>query len=338
MKKLFLSAAALLLCLSAFSQTAELSVIGRLEGNHCESEPGIVTPGLNWGNSSLYTLFEGSFSEKFSFTLLNYWLNSTPKDLYSATLHSDMGNWLQNCYITFSDKGFSASAGKMCMFFGGFENDDYDFDVDYDLASSQWNGMQVYQWGLSVGYTLPSEMSTFSLQAVTSPFGERPFSSGLYSFGFEWRGDLGFYHSIWSAGLIGSEKGKFDKTFTLGNKFDIGEKVAVGADYTFYNGYCIHSLINGLEEEQIEGNSYNGHTILGTIDVNPGEKWEILAKGGYEKSSLADAGWYAGGVLRFYPLNDSRALRIHAAGAYRSLTGYSFTIGATLNLSIFSTK
>lgn len=325
MKKTFFSAAALLLCLSAASQTAELSVIGRLEGNHRQEAPDVTVPGLNWGNSSLYTYFTSDFSEHFSFEMLNLWVNCAPAELYKATFHSDASNWMQICNFSFNAGGFRAVAGKQFINVGGFEGDEWDYDIDFDLASRVWN-VPITQWGVAVGYTLPSDKSSFMIQALASPYGERPFASGLWCFTGEWRGNFGPLHTRWTGAAMGVSKGKYIPFFSLGQNIDLGECWNIGAEYHWYNG----------------------STIIGTIDFNPSQNWEIFAKGGWEGSrgniiddegELGDSnGWYAGGALRFYPLKKSRDLRLHAAGSYRSLTGYSFTVGATFNLRIFSVK
>ena len=80
MKKYLLSIAALLLGLLAHSQEAddlgnnyaEVSIIPRLDLN-----PAWYTEGFEFtlGSSSLYTLFEGSASEHFSWTVVNHWFN-----------------------------------------------------------------------------------------------------------------------------------------------------------------------------------------------------------------------------------------------------------------------
>ena len=81
MKKLFLSVSATLLCLLALSQEdnlgnyAELTFTPRLDLNPTYSDQKL---GFNHGNTSIYTLFEGSASEHFSWTLANHWFSIMP--------------------------------------------------------------------------------------------------------------------------------------------------------------------------------------------------------------------------------------------------------------------
>ena len=82
MKKLLLSFAALLLASLALSQEAddfgsyaEVTLIPRLELN--PSIPADTESGIGFGNSSFYTLFEGSISEHLSWTVANHWLHVT---------------------------------------------------------------------------------------------------------------------------------------------------------------------------------------------------------------------------------------------------------------------
>ena len=92
MKKLLVTAASMLLCFLALSQeanelggsSAELSVVAR--GEYLYGDP--------LGNSSLYTLLDGSISEHFSYSIANHWLSSDPVSLYTNTFRSDDVNWL----------------------------------------------------------------------------------------------------------------------------------------------------------------------------------------------------------------------------------------------------
>ena len=88
MKKYLLSIAALLLGLLAHSQEAdelgnyaEFSIIPRLDLN-----PGWYSSpkefGFDLGNSSLYTLFEGTASEHFSWTVANHWIACSSFDWF----------------------------------------------------------------------------------------------------------------------------------------------------------------------------------------------------------------------------------------------------------------
>ena len=48
------------------------------------------------------------------------------------------------------------------------------------------------------------------------------------------------------------------------------------------------------------------------------------------------AGYFAGGAIHWFPLKDSRDLRLHASGAYNSLfKTYTLTVGALYYINLF---
>ena len=192
MKKYLLSIAALLLGLLAHSQEAddlgnyaEVSIIPRVDVNPIFGSE----PEFSLGNSSLYTLFEGSASEHFSWTVAAHLFSASSftgcleesGDLYRMLGYSDSNNVFDLAYVDLTFGSWTFNLGKNCIMTGGHEYDDYDWMVHPQLASPLWNDLACYQWGGKVSYTTPSEMSTFSLQMTTSPFGEHPFASGLWT-------------------------------------------------------------------------------------------------------------------------------------------------------------
>ena len=83
---------------------------------------------------------------------------------------------------------------------------------------------------------------------------------------------------------------------------------------------------------------------------SPSEKFDILAKAGYENyaqevgEDLTFKHWWAGLACHWYPLRDSRDLRIHAVAVYRPENEFfytpvsmpvSLTVGLLYNISIF---
>lgn len=338
MKKLVVFAGCFLLSFLAHSQeadnhgrAAEITLIPRLDINPIFT-PGSSKPEVTLGNSSFYSLFEGNLTENLSFSISNHWLSDDPKMLYNNTLRSDDVNWFDWAYLSYSLGDFTFTAGKDMMTTGGFEIDDYDFDVYPSLQTSFWNALQVYQWGGKLEYTL-KEKSTFSFQITTSPFGERPFTSKLFNYSLGYRGDYGFLRTNWSATAMQAEPGKYFFLFSLGQEADAG-------DFTFRLDY--NNMAGGLVTEEGENPYYGifkGHTLSGQVLYTlPDEKLELLAKGAFERVNEIGDNYIAGCAVQYYPLKDNKSLRLHTALAYRSFEKtLSLTFGAMyyLNLTVF---
>ena len=349
MKRLLVvCAASLLSCFLVSAQEAdnsgrsvELSVIPRLDLNP------VFSPGesaqFTLGNTSLYSLFEGNITENLSFSVANHWaafnelddVLAPTKALYQNTFYSYDTNWLDWAYLTYSFGQFSVSLGKDMITTGGLEFDDYDFEVHPALVSSYWHELACYQWGGKFTFTTPSESDAISFQFSTSPFGERPFASKLFNYSLEWRGEHGILETIWSATALGTEPGAFQPVFTLGQRLNF-DSFSIGLD--------AFSII-GDEDEEENTILRKGITLMPSILFSPSDKFDILAKGGYENYALDTVEdvtvrhWWAGLACHWYPLKDSQDLRVHAVAAYRPgnelFPPVSLTVGVLYNISIF---
>ena len=332
MKKYLLSLAALMLLGSlAHSQEAddlgnyaEFSIIPRLDLNPVFSPEGNE---FGLGNSSLYTLFEGSASEHFSWTVANHWFNGyslvcaepDPWEMFKSLGKSDTNNWIDMLYADLSFGGWTFTLGKQCITTGGHEYSDWDWEVHPVLASPLWNGLTCYQWGGKAAWTTPSEMTTLSLQMTTSPFGERPFASGLWTYSFQWSGEYGWYSPLWSVSLFempgkayGSAPKNLQWLVSLGNQFRFG-------DWTVTLDW---SNTAGLVEEY-EG-FLKGHSFHARIDWAPSERVDLSLRSNVvvDKHPRWIDDWHRasycnlGAALHFYPIPGSKDFRVHALAAY----------------------
>ena len=342
MKKYLLSIAALLLGLLAHSQEAdelgnyaEFSVVTRLDLNPVFGDE----PELTLGNSCIYTRFTGSASEHFSWTLVNHWFSGNsflgpyadPFDQFKGLGWSDNTNFIDMAYVDLKFGGWTFSLGKQCITTDGHEYDDDDWDVYTGLATPLWNGLACYQWGGTVAWTTPSELTTFSLQMTTSPFGEHPFSSGLYTFSAQWTGEYDWYLPTWSVTALGenapefsSSPRQYDLLFSLGNAFAF-EDWTIILDWTNCAGFTEEY------DSLLKGNTFHSR-----VSYSPNQRWNFALQGNYilAKSELLPNWWNAGAIAEFYPLRDSDALRLHSYVAYDNLLGaFSFKIGARYNLT-----
>ncbi len=341
MKRLLVvCAASLLPCFLVSAQEAdnsgrsvELSVIPRLDLNPTfPTEKGGGSE-FTLGNTSLYSLFEGNLTENLSFSICNHWaafdsvhdVFDSTKQLYKSTFYSDNTNWVDWAYLTYEIGGFAFTLGKDMVTTGGLEFDDYDFEVHPSLVSSFWQNFSCYQWGAKAAFTMPSESDTFSFQFSTSPYGERPFASKLFNYSFEWRGEHGPLETIWSATAVGVDKGQFQPVIALGQRLNF-ESWTVGLDAFTTVGDEDALLMKGI-------------TVMPVVTFSPSEQFDILAKGGYENHAIEGVNFnrmWGGLALHWFPIRDSRDLRVHAVASYDHAYSFaSLTLGILYNISIF---
>jgi len=341
MKKYLLSIAALLLGLLAHSQEAddlgnyaEVSVIARLDANPYFYKDATE---FTLGNSSLYTYFTGSASEHFSWTLQNHWFSGSsflgqdadPWEMFRGIGSTTSTNFIDMAYVDLMFGGWTFTLGKQCMATGGHEYDSDDWDVHVGLASSIWNSLSCYQWGGTVAYTTPSELSTFSLQMTTSPYGEKPFASGLWAWSAQWTGEYDWYSPSFSVTALNRDAGTqrvCDWFVYLSNQFLL-DKWTIELDW---------SNIAGVKSQPCM--VMPGNTIHAKVNFAPSERWNVALQGNYcqsvEKFFAVDPWWNAGAIAEFFPLKESDALRLHGYVAYDSLEeAFLLKVGVRYNLT-----
>ena len=364
MKKYLLSIAALLLGLLAHSQEAddlgnyaEVSVISRLDLNPTWYRSAGET-GFDLGTSSIYTQFEGRASEHFSWTVVNHWFSFTdwPSgdfeafELFKTLGYSDANNFIDILKADLTFGSWTFTLGKDCITTGGHEYDDDDYDVHTPLASPLWNDLACYQWGGKVAWTTPSELSTFSLQMTTSPFGERPFGSGLWTGSAQWVGEYGWFLPTWSVSAMGREGNPYgsaphdyDFLISLGNAFDFEDwSICLDWSNTAGIGWNNPGALASNDSRILDDYHYGllkGSTFHGRVNYAPSERWNLALQGNYiltpDNQVWYPSWWNAGAIAEFFPLRDTDALRLHAYVAYDTLQeAFSFNVGARYNLTL----
>lgn len=364
MKKLISLLFAVLVSTMMFGQVSmDLNVIGRVDANPRFTFDG-EKPTFNWANTSVYTKLETTINEKFTILLVNHWAASgegvyflpwdhkyqeivpyvpfgaTP-DLYTSTWMSDSSTWVDYLYVDYKiNDNWSVRAGKDCIAVGGFEYDDWDWDVDYDMASTYWNGNAAYQWGVSGAWTNNSGNTTLRLQAVSSPCAynlndvSRPWYKGCGSYYFQHDGSYGIIETRNAIGFYqigGFDDNKFERHNTIHESAGIranllDESLIVGAD--ILNEYTMEAKVNRF------------HFLATGKYIAPSEKWEVLGKIGIEnlgyKGEGSSTSIFGGVSGAYFPLKDSQDLRLQGTIAYNPYfnKGLSLTIGLTYNLPI----
>ena len=182
MKKILALTVAVLCYFCTYSQEAEASgnvptliISPRFEVNPYIRTGGGGHSGVDFGTSSLYTLFEGSVGDNFSYSMSNHWLSTDPKSLYQNAFRSDDVDFIDWLTLSYSVGRFTFTVGKDMLAIGGYELDPMDVDQHPTLCSTFWHNCAIYQWGGKVEYTTKDEASTVAFQFGTSPFGELPF-------------------------------------------------------------------------------------------------------------------------------------------------------------------
>ncbi len=347
MKKILALTVAVLCYFCTYSQEAEASgnvptliISPRFEVNPYIRTGGGGYSGVDFGTSSLYTLFEGSVGDNFSYSMSNHWLSTDPKSLYQNAFRSDDVDFIDWLTLSYSVGRFTFTIGKDMLAIGGYELDPMDVDQHPLLCSSFWHNCAIYQWGGKVEYTTKDEASSIAFQFGTSPFGEYPFKSKLFSYSLIWYGEYGCFAPIWSANLIEYDRGRFIKMASLGNGFfsdDFGAEVDL-----------MYKHLNN------EGSNHEV-SVVAKLGYTFKDKVELFVKGGYEyrsgldifgydseeewcfiptDSSTKDFIFYGGGV-NYYPLRNSKDLRIHAVVAANNFAkSISLSIGATYHFNL----
>ena len=295
-----------------------------------EYNPYYITKDKSWshdfGQTSLWTVFDGNLGEHFSFSFANHWFNyyesfDDTKALYKNTWRTDECNWVDWANISVHFGQFSITLGKDYIHLGTFENDAYDFDSHGIMNSMLWNNYQVYQWGGSVNWTSNDESTKLMLQMTTEQIMEKPFASKnlgdyVYSLfgsheteeGLVLMGSFGHYPSI---GWMGA----------LGVQLPVAEVLTVEGDGYMAKNYTAASV---------------------KLTATLGDHFDLYAKGGFdtgenEALEVLKSSVYCGVGGYWFPLRN-RDLRVHALCVYDTL-GYALSICAgvtyALNLKLF---
>lgn len=352
MRKIFVLTVAALCYFCTYSQEAEASgnVPTLIFSPRFEVNPYIQTggggySGVDFGTSSLYTLFEGSIGEHFSYSMSNHWLSTDTKSLYQNAFRSDNFDFIDWLTLSYSLGNFTFTIGKDMLSIGGYELDLLDVDQHPTLCSTFWHNCAIYQWGGKVEYTTNDESSSIAFQFGTSPFGERPFKSKLFTYSLIWYGDFGCFAPIWSANLIEFEPGTFVKMASLGNGFYFGD---FGAEIDLMYKHLNYGWRDGYGKE-----SNHEFSAIGKFGYTLKDKVELFVKGGYEHrtgldifgyedefgfiptDSSSNSYFFYGGGVNYYPLRNNKDLRLHAViAANTHAKSLALSIGATYHFNL----
>lgn len=213
-------------------------------------------------------------------------------------------------YLTYEPDGnWKFSAGKQIVAIGGHE---YDLaPIDSYFVSEYSNSISCYQPGVSVaGYLGHDKTDLLEFQFCQSPCRESDISMDIYSYNLMWSGEHGVFRPLWSLNFMEYEKGEFLNCLAFGNYFELGRTA-------FFVDLMNRSPLKDFR-------LFRDFTVVGKFTLDIGERLRIFAKASHDYNgteSMAD--WTVlpgtsitrvGGGMEFFPLRNSRNLRIHAAG------------------------
>ena len=279
--------------------------------------------------------YESAFSGKY----INFMLNGNISDKFSyhfryrfnkITSFGEFFNAVDWAYLDYDiNPNWRVSAGKQMVYIGGF---DYDYaPIDVYFWSGANENIPCYALGVSGQYTTNDGRNTFVAQITNSPFSTPSFSNGspkpiptfnLYAYNLAWYGNYGVYRSIWSVNMMNYAKGKFVNYIALGNRFNIGSVLAVELDYV--NRYYLG-----------QGSFFGDFSLIGNLIINIKNRANIFVKGGFDYndtgnddvlvgpgawpyawpyggSIVAPKSGYIGAGAEFFPLKNSKDIRLHA--------------------------
>ena len=256
----------------------------------------------------LNIILEGEINDKFSYNYRQRMiLDSKPnyQSFFNAT------DWL---YLTYKiNKNFTIVGGKQVVAIGGFEYDAAPIDLYF--WSAFWNNVTCYQIGGTLNYKTSNDKHTIGLQITNSPFTTETLQ-GIYAYNLIWHGSFNGANAIYSLNRIEVEKGQYINYLTLGNKISIN-KLSVEMD-----------LMNRFSDNQT--NLLSDYSIIGNIKYTVNGKITLLAKTGYDKNKAqaptdpfiydryVEPGtehFFYGAGIEYYPISNSKDLRIHAVWA-----------------------
>jgi hypothetical protein len=263
-----------------------------------------------FGGDGLYLNIDGKISKNLSYSLCQRFFSSQGDD-DSAFDNTD---WLTLSYEVGS---FSFTAGKDVVMVGSFEYDAYDLDSYFEMNSGFYNTFDSWQWAVSAAW-YPADDHEVLLQISNSPysFGE----TGLFGYALGWRGAWDFYESYWTANLWQYSSESYAKSLNLGNRFTFGN---FSVDLDLMGRFC-----------DIEA-PYSGFTAMLAPSYEISDWGRVFAKFGWENGYDEDYMFY-GAVFEYFPLKDTRDVRLHTSWSSNSFGDNFINVGVTWKFDMTS--
>lgn len=277
----------------------------------------------------LNIILEGEISDKFSYKYRQRMILDSKlgyQSFFNAT------DWLHLTYKI--NTKLSVCGGKQIVAIGGFEYDAA--PIDLYLWSKFWNNVTCYQIGGTVSYKTTDDKHKIGFQITNSPFSNQTLQ-GIYSYNLIWYGNFNGFNSIYSLNRIEYEKGHYINYIALGNKLSI-KNFAIEVD-----------LMNRFSEHQ--NDFIADYSVVCNLKYTLSDKIKAFIKSGYDQNKAQEPTvlsyydryvepgtqyFFYGAGLEYFPIKDSKDVRIHAVWASNNdlLQYQTFNIGLRWQMNV----
>jgi hypothetical protein len=272
--------------------------------HNADAKPGYAS---NFNGRYLMFMLDGNISPKFSYSLRYRMIHPNHENSWRGVFNAT--DWAHLTYRP--TKNWEITAGKMLVFYGSYEFDKNPLDV---YMWSGWGGrVGCFQFGVLGKYITNDGRNNILFQINNSPFAD-PLSLGaMYSYSVQWNGNFGVFNALYSDNLIEYQPGRFINYISLGNQFNFGP-ATIEIDYM--NRYGARGT-----------KFFDDFSLIGRVKYDVCSQLTLFAKGGLDYNMAQEAGEtdvidmlvlpgernvYYGAGLEFYPIKDSKNVRIHA--------------------------
>ena len=307
MKRLFITLSAAVISFFAAAQEASLlrlDVEARVDYMQEYQSGAKINDASGFKGRYLNIRMDGKLAENVSYSYRQR-LNKPSKDatFFDATdwiiLNYRLGNW-------------TLSSGKQVVGIGGFEYDGA--PIDLYVCSEYWHNIACYQYGASLAWDTESRDDKLMFQFCESPFRRNALNTEneeMFAYNIMWVGSHGFYSSLYSLNFIEYLPGKFINYLALGNRFTVGD---FRLDLDFMNR-AVSAKDFGKD-----------FSVMCELKWFPVSSLDVFAKATHDRNLSEEEGdWCVtpgtaitriGGGIEYYPIKDSKALRLHLNCCY----------------------
>ncbi|MBP3290124.1 MAG: porin [Alistipes sp.] len=268
------------------------------QGDYVDGEA--INSNTGFKGKYLNIILSGNISKSFSYSYRQR-LNKA----HANQSFFDATDWVYLTYTT-PNQHWSFSGGKQVVGIGGYEYDRAPIDLYF--CSEYWNNIACYQFGVSATYATTDGRDKIMAQVCQSPFRAAD-AKNMFAYNLMWYGSHNWFNSIYSLNMMEYMPGEFVYYVTLGNEFLFGRNAKLQLD---------------VMNRAVEGHSFlfKDFSVMGEFAYNIKDRVNLFAKATYDVNNSDVAGdmcvlpgtdiTRVGAGLEFYPLKNSRSVRLHA--------------------------
>jgi hypothetical protein len=214
-------------------------------------------------------------------------------------------------------------AGKQSVQFGTFE---YDYNpADIYLPTMAFNDLDAYKTGVNVAYKfLGQELNLQVVNSDAPQFASEDYKNKALAVNILWVGNLfdGAVRTRWAYGAFQHEKSKFYNWLTAGTQFNIGN---FSTEVDYYLGNRDMDYSDMVNDTELGSRYVRDQSVSLNLKYNFG-KWRPFVKGTWNQrhdKNFGENAYQTKGiqaVAEFYPFTNklTKDLRFHAMYAYEN--------------------